>query len=215
MSCCWSPAARPASGSPQHAAVIAAAKAAGVARIVYTSLLRADTSQIVLAPEHKATEELLRSSGVAHTILRNGWYIENYTAQIGDYLARGAIVGAAGDGRIAAAARADYAAAAATVMTEDGHDGAIYELGGTAFTLKELAAEIAELSGTDVVYQDVTVAELTSILQGAGLDAGTAGFVAALDEATARGELDTTSTELTRLIGRPTTPLADVVRAAL
>ena len=199
----------------QHAAVIDAAKRAGVARIVYTSLLRADSSQIVLAPEHKATEQLLHSAGLPFTILRNGWYLENYTAQIADHLARGTIVGAAGEGRISAASRADFAAAAAAVLIEDGHENAVYELGGPAFTLKELAAEISELSGRTVVYQDVSVAELTGILSGAGLDAGTAGFVAALDEAIARGELYTASTELSRLIGRPTTPLADVVRAAL
>ena len=199
----------------QHAAVIDAAKRAGVARIVYTSLLRADSSQIVLAPEHKATEQLLHSAGLPFTILRNGWYLENYTAQIADHLARGTIVGAAGEGRISAATRADFAAAAAAVLIEDGHENAVYELGGPAFTLKELAAEISELSGRTVVYQDVSVAELTGILSGAGLDAGTAGFVAALDEAIARGELYTASTELSRLIGRPTTPLADAVRAAL
>jgi NAD(P)H dehydrogenase (quinone) len=199
----------------QHAAVIDAAKAAGVGRIVYTGLLRADTSQIVLAPEHKATEKLLRSSGVTYTILRNGWYIENYTAQIGDFLARGAIVGAVGDGRVAAAARADYAAAAAAAMIGAGHDDAVYELAGTAFTLKELAAEITAASGTEVVYRDVSVPELTAILTGAGLDDGVAAFVAALDEAAARGDLDSDSTDLARLIGRPLTPLADVVRAAL
>ncbi len=199
----------------QHTAVIEAAKAAGVGRIVYTSITRADTSQIVLAPEHKATEDLLRASGLAFTILRNDWYTENYTEQITDYLSRGAIVGAAGDGRIAAATRADYAAAAAVVMTEDGHSGATYELAGTPFTLKELAAEITEVSGSSVVYQDVTVSELVDVLKGAGLDEGTAGFVAALDEATARGDLDSDSDDLARLIGRPTTPLADAVRAAL
>ena len=200
----------------QHAAVVEAAKAAGISRVVYTSITRADTSTIVLAPEHLATEELLRGSGMAYTILRNDWYTENYTDQIGGYLARGAIVGAAGDGRVAAAPRADYAAAAAVVLTEEGHAGATYELAGQRpFTLKELAAAITEASGTTVVYQDVTVAELVDILKGAGLDEGTAGFVAALDEATARGELDSTSDDLARLIGRPTTPLADAVRAAL
>lgn len=199
----------------QHAAVIEAAKAAGVGRIVYTSLTRADTSRIVLAPEHNATEQLLRKSGLAFTILRNNWYTENYTDQIADYLTRGAIVGAVADGRIAAATRADYAAAAAVVMTEDGHSGTTYELAGTPFTLKELAAEITEISGTSVEYQDVSVAELVDILKGAGLDDGTAGYVAALDEAAARGDLDIDSNDLARLIGRPSTPLADAVHAAL
>ena len=199
----------------QHGAVIEAAKGAGVARIAYTSVLRADTSPVVLAPEHRGTEQVLQASGVPFTILRNGWYTENYAAQIGDYLARGAIVGAAGDGRVSAASRADYAAAAAAVLIGDGHDNAIYELGGPAFSLKELAAVLAELSGTDVVYRDLSVAELTEVLVGAGLDESTARFVAALDEAVARGDLYTDSSDLARLIGRPATPLADVIRTAL
>ncbi len=197
----------------QHETVIDAARAAGVTRIVYTSLLRADTTEIVLAPEHKATEELLVASGVSYTFLRNGWYIENYTAQLGQYQAQGAITAAAGDGRIAAASRADYAAAAAAALTGDGHENKIYELGGTAFTLTELAAIVSEVTGTPVGYHQVTGAELVAILTGAGLDEGTAGFVAALDEATARGDLDTDSTDLVRLIGRPSTPVAQVVRA--
>ncbi|RZT84973.1 NAD(P)H dehydrogenase (quinone) [Pseudonocardia sediminis] len=199
----------------QHGAVIDAAVAAGVGRIVYTSVLRADTTPLVLAPEHKATEELLRASGIPFTILRNGWYTENYTGRIGEYLSRGVIVGAAGDGRVAAATRADYAAAAVEALVGDGHAGAVYELAGAPFTLKELAAEIAAATGTEVVYSDVTVAELVGILQGAGLDEGTAGFVAALDEATARGDLDASDADLTRLIGRPATLLADAVRAAV
>jgi NAD(P)H dehydrogenase (quinone) len=199
----------------QHRAVIDAARGAGVKRIVYTSALRADVSPLDIAPDHRATEAALKASGVPYTILRNGWYTENYTAQIGDYLARGASVGAAGDGRVSAASRADYAAAAAAVLIEDGHDNAIYELGGPAFSLKELAAVIAELSGTDVVYRDLSVAELTEVLVGAGLDESTARFVAALDEAVARGDLYTDSSDLARLIGRPATPLADVIRTAL
>ncbi|GAA2006359.1 SDR family oxidoreductase [Nakamurella flavida] len=198
----------------QHTAVIRAAENAGVDRIVYTSLLRADTSPLVLAPEHKATEEILAASALPTTILRNGWYTENYTARLGEYLDRGVIVGATGDGLVAAATRADYAAAAAVVLTTDGHEGAVYELGGTPFTLTELAAVITEVAGRPVTHQDVSVAELRGILTGAGLDEGTAGFVAALDEATAQGALDTDSTDLARLIGRPTTPLADAVRAA-
>jgi NAD(P)H dehydrogenase (quinone) len=197
----------------QHAAVIDAAKQAGVDRVVYTSLLRADTSPIPLAPEHRATEEVLRSSGLPFTILRNGWYFENYTARIGEFTARGAIVGAAGDGRVSAAARADYAAAAAAVLVGDGHDGAVYELGGPAFTLAELAAAITEATGTTVTYTDLSADELSATLVAAGLDEATAGFVAALDEGIARGDLHTTSTDLVRLLGRPATPLADVLRA--
>jgi NAD(P)H dehydrogenase (quinone) len=200
---------------PQHRAVIDAAKAAGVTRIVYTSLLRADTSGLPLAPEHKATEELLRASGIPFTILRNSWYTENYTAQLPQYLQQGAITAAAGDGRIAAATRADYAAAAVAVLTGTGHENAVYELGGTPFTLSDLAGAVTEATGTKVIYNAVTTPELVTVLTGAGLDAGTAAFVAALDEGTARGDLDTTSTDLATLTGRPSTPLADAIKAAL
>ena len=165
--------------------------------------------------QERSTEELLRASGVPFTILRNDWYFENHTARLGEYLAQGAIVGATGDGRIAAAARADYAAAAAVVLTEDGHDGAIYELAGTSFTLKELAAVITDVTGTEVAFHDVTAEELKGILTGVGLDEGTASFVVSLDEATARGELDIVSDDLVRLIGRPASTLADAVRAQL
>jgi len=200
---------------PQHAAVIDAAKAAGVRRIVYTSILRADTTTIALAPDHKATEELIRASGIPFTMLRNGWYTENYTAQIGQYLAQGSITSATDDAPVAAATRADYAAVAAAAMTGEGHAGAVYELGGTPFTMTDLAANITEATGTSVVHHQVSAAELTAILASVGLDEGTAQFVAGLDVATARGELDTSSDDLTRLLGRPSTPLADAVRAAV
>ncbi|WP_326643853.1 hypothetical protein OG884_08540 [Streptosporangium sp. NBC_01755] len=156
---------------------------------------------------------MLRESGVPFTLLRNGWYTENYTGQLGQYLERGEILGAVGDGRIAAATRADYAAAAAAVLTDEGHDNAVYELGGTPFTMEELAATITEVTGTKVVYRDITVPELAGVLQSAGLDEGTAHFVASLDEATARGDLDTPGDDLGRLIGRPGTSPADAVRA--
>jgi NAD(P)H dehydrogenase (quinone) len=199
---------------PQHGAVIDAARSAGVQRIAYTSILRADTTQIVLAPEHKATEELLVASGLNYTFLRNSWYLENYTVQLAQYLAQGSITAAAGQGRIAAATRADYAAAAAAALTAADPDNKIYELGGTAFTLAELAGVVSDLTGTPVSYHSVSAPELVAILTGTGLGAETAGFVAALDEAIARGDLDTSSGDLERLIGRPSTPLVEAVRAA-
>lgn len=199
----------------QHSAVVDAALGAGVRRIAYTSALRADTTQLGVAPEHKATEALIRGSGLPFTFLRNGWYTENYTAQLGQYLGHGAIVGATQNAPVAAATRADYAAAAAAVLTGDGHENAIYELGGTPFTMTDLAAAITDATGTPVSYRDVPVAELVTILQAAGLDEATAQFVAGLDVAIARGDLDTPSRDLTHLIGRPPTPLADAVRAAV
>ncbi|MCE3550618.1 SDR family oxidoreductase [Pseudonocardia sp. RS11V-5] len=199
----------------QHGNVIDAAKEAGVALIAYTSISRADSTGSPLAPEHKATEELLAASGVPHTLLRNNWYVENYTVQLADHLSGGAIVAAAGDGRVAMAARRDYAEAAAVVLTGEGHAGKTYELAGAPFTFKELAATITEVGGREVEYRPVGAAELTAVLTGAGLDEGTAGFVVALDESIARGDLDIESSDLAELLGRPLTPVADVVRAAL
>jgi NAD(P)H dehydrogenase (quinone) len=200
----------------QHTNVIDAAKGAGVSRVVYTSAPRADTTELVLAPEHKATEEALRASGVAFTILRNGWYIENYLGQLEQYKATGEIVGAAGDGLVSGAPRADFAAAAASALVQPGHENAVYELGGApAFTMTDLAAALSEATGTTIVYRDVTPDELTAILEGVGLDAGTAGFVTALDVATKRGDLFVDSGDLQRLLGRESTPLAEVVAAAV
>ncbi|CAD5991595.1 SDR family oxidoreductase [Agreia sp. COWG] len=199
----------------QHANVIEAAKTTGVSRIAYTSVLRADTSELVLAPEHKATEELLRASGIAFTLLRNGWYIENYLGQIEQQKAAGEIVGAAGDQPISAATRADFAAAAVATLVGEGHENAIYELGGTPFTMSDVAAALSQATGTNIVYRDVTPDELAAGLQAVGLDAGTAGFVAALDVASKRGDLYTESRDLETLIGRPSTPLAEAVAAAV
>ncbi|MGW1448703.1 SDR family oxidoreductase [Micromonospora sp. NPDC002411] len=199
---------------PQHTAVIDAAKLAGVERLVYTSILKADTTTNPLALEHKATEEVLAASGLTYTVLRNGWYTENYTDQLPQYLGSGTILGATGGSKISAATRADYAAAAVAALTREEAGNAVYELGGTSFTFDELAEAVTEVTGTPVAHRDLSAAELASALENVGLDAGTAGFVAALDDSIAIGELVTDSDDLSRLIGRPSTPLRDAIRAA-
>lgn len=200
----------------QHSAVIAAAKAAGVREIVYTSLLHADRSPLSLAGEHVETERALAASGIAHTILRNGWYSENYTGSIAPALAHGAFVGAAGQGRISGAARADYAEAAAVVLAGQGHAGKVYELAGdSAWTLADLAAEISAQTGRDIPYVDLSEADYAAALVGAGLPEGLAAAIASWDVGASQGALYDESRALSALIGRPTTPLADVVRAAL
>ncbi|MEH1013262.1 SDR family oxidoreductase [Micromonospora sp. CPCC 206060] len=200
----------------QHRNVIDAAVRAGVRLLAYTSLLRADTSTLPLAPEHKATEELIRASGLPFSLLRNGWYTENYTGNLAGTLAHGAVLGSAGTGRISAATRADYAAAAVTVLTGEGHENTVYELGGDqAFTLADLADEIARQTGTDVVYRDLPVEEFTAALVAAGLPEPYAAMLAACDLGIAEGELATDRDDLRRLAGRPTTSLADAVAVAL
>jgi NAD(P)H dehydrogenase (quinone) len=199
----------------QHANVVNAAKAVGVGFIAYTSVLAADTTELILAPEHKATEELIRASGLEFTFLRNGWYTENYVQTVATARQTGAVVAAAGDGRVASAARADYAAAAAAVLSSAGHEGRTYELSGDyAWDFKELATAITEIAGREVVYQPVTAPELVEVLTTAGLDQGTAGFLAALDADTQAGLLATVTGELSGLIGRPTTPLLQALRSA-
>ena len=199
----------------QHRAVINAAASISPELITYTSIIHADTNPISLAESHRQTERMIAAAGLSYAILRNSWYIENYTDRISQFVAQGEIIGAAGDTPFAGATRADYADAATTVLLHDGHTGATYELGGTPFTMTDLAAAITDASGTRVTYRNVSSAELLTALQSAGIPDGYAQVLVALDEATARGELDTDSGDLQRLLGRPTTPLADVVKRAL
>lgn len=201
---------------PQHRAVIDAAAAAGVGLLAYTSLLRADSSPLALAGEHRQTEALLAASGLPHVVLRNGWYTENYLAAMPAALQHGVLLGSAGAGRIASAARADYAAAAAAVLSSDGHAGKVYELAGDdAYTLDQLAADISRQSGQPLRYQDLPQADYEAALLQAGLPAGLASLLADSDAAAARGGLDSDRHDLSELIGRPTTPLATLVQAAL
>ena len=201
---------------PQHRAVIAAARAAGVKRIAYTSILRADATPIVLADEHKATEALIKASGLAYTLLRNGWYTENYAGGIHGAVASGALIGSAGQGRISAAARADYAEAAAVVLTTDGHANQTYELAGdTAFTLADLAAEISQRAGKTIPYNDLPEAEYAKILESLGLPAAFAAILAQSDVGAAQGGLYDDGHKLSALIGRPTTPISALVASLL
>lgn len=200
----------------QHRNLIAAAKTAGVGRVVYTSLLHADRSTLGLAPEHVETEAMLQDSGLVVTLLRNGWYTENYTASAGSAVAHGALIGSAGQGRIASAARADFADAAVVVLTTPGHEGKVYELAGdSAYTLAELAAEISRQTGKDIPYMDLPPADYTAALTAAGVPAPWPDALPSIDLEVAKGALFDDGRTLSKLIGRPTTLLADSVAAAL
>jgi NAD(P)H dehydrogenase (quinone) len=200
----------------QHTAVISAADAADVGHIVYTSLVHADTSGNPLAPEHAATERALAESGLPHAVARNSFYLEVYTARLGEFVERGEILGAAGEGRVAGATRADFAEAAVSLLSGDIADQVgVHELGGPGFTMAELAEAVTEVTGTTVRYRDLAPDELVAALTGNGAPEATAEFVAALDSSIARGELDTPPDALTRLLGRAPTSLVDAVRAAV
>lgn len=200
----------------QHANVINAAKQAGVKWIVYTSVLRADTSTLSLAAEHLLTEGALKASGVPYTILRNGWYTENYTGSISGAIAAGALIGSAGDGKIASAARADYAEAAVVVLTSEGNVGKVYELAGDEFyTLADLAAEVSRQTGKNIPYNNLPEAEYANILKSFNLPEGLALAIAGWDVSASKNDLFDDVHQLSQLIGRPTTPLAKVVADAL
>ncbi|HDR2463733.1 SDR family oxidoreductase [Enterobacter ludwigii] len=200
----------------QHQNVINAAKAAGVKFIAYTSLLHADKSPLGLHVEHVATEKALAESGIPYALLRNGWYTENYLASAPPALEHGVFIGAAGEGKIASATRADYAAAAAKVISGDGHAGNVYELAGDhAWTLSELAAELSKQSGKNVAYQNMSEADFAAALKGVGLPAGLADMLADSDVGASKGGLFDDSHTLSKLIGRPTTPLSESIKAIL
>ncbi|WP_312053033.1 SDR family oxidoreductase [Pantoea brenneri] len=200
----------------QHKAVIEAARTAGVSFIAYTSLLHADRSPLGLGVEHRATEALLQASGIPFALLRNGWYSENYAASIAPALEHHAFIGAAGEGRIASAARQDYADAAAEVLTRDNQAGKVYELAGDdSYTLAQFAAEIAAQSGKKVDYVNLSQQEFAAALKAAGLPEGLAEMLADSDAGAEQGGLFDDSHQLSQLIGRPTTPYQDVIGAAL
>ncbi|MGW7695075.1 NmrA family NAD(P)-binding protein [Streptomyces asiaticus] len=199
-----------------HTRAIDAAARAGAELIAYTSTLNAHTASMILADAHARTERYLRDSGVPGVVLRNGWYLENYTSQIPLYLRSGVVPGSAGAGRVSAASRRDYAEAAATVLTAEGHAGSVYELGGdTAFSLAELAAALSAATGQEVVYGDLPAERFRGALLDAGLPAELAGVLADSDLGLKRGELFTDSSDLSRLIGRPTATLTDALTGAL
>ncbi|MFC9429898.1 SDR family oxidoreductase [Streptomyces sp. NPDC056987] len=201
---------------PQHTAVIEAAKAAGVAQLAYTGVLGGPDADFDLAAEHKVTEQLILDSGLPYTFLRHGWYTENYTENLAPVLEHNAVVAAAGEGRLSAATRADYAAADAAVLTGDGHLNKVYELSGdTAWSFAEYAAELSRQTGRTIAYNNVPADVMLGILTGAGLPEPFAAILVDVDGAIGRGLLAGTSGDLARLAGRPTTPLADAVAEAL
>ena len=200
---------------PQHRAAIDAAKKAGVGLLAYTSILRADTSPLPLAAEHKATEALIQASGIPSVVLRNGWYSENYLASVPAALQYGVLLGSAGEGHIASAARLDYAEAAAAVLTKSNQAGLVYELAGDeSYTLAEFAQEIARQFGKNVAYQNLPEAEFKVALVNAGLPEGIATLLSESDVGASKGGLFDDSRQLNQLIGRPTTPIATQVKLA-
>ncbi|UZE14285.1 SDR family oxidoreductase [Pseudomonas sp. B21-053] len=200
----------------QHRAVIDAAKSSGVQLLAYTSMLHADKSTLGLAVEHRDTERALVESGLNYVLLRNGWYSENYTVSVPPAVEHGAIIGSAQEGRISSAARKDYADAAAVVLTSEGQAGKVYELAGDeSYSLSELATEVAKQSGKTVVYNDLPQEQYKAVLIGLGLPEEFAGLLADSDAAAAKGDLFDDSRQLSELLGRPTTPIAQSVSAAL
>ena len=200
----------------QHENVIKASKEAGVKQIIYTSILRADSSTISLAAEHLQTEKILKESEIPFTLLRNGWYTENYTGSIPGAIAGGAFIGSAGDGKISSASRADFGEAAAVVLTSEGHEGKAYELAGDhSYTLSEFAAEISKQAGKNIPYHNLPEKEYSNALKGFGLPDTIASGIASWDVSASKGDLYSDDRTLSNLIGHPTTPMSDSVKAII
>lgn len=200
----------------QHENVVNAAKDAGVGLLVYTSLLHGDTSTLTLAPEHLGTEALIKGSGLSFTLLRNGWYTENYTASVPGAVQAGAFIGCAGEGKISSAARTDYAEAAAVVLSTGGHEGKVYELAGDeAYTLTDLAAKLSDLTGQSIPYTDLPEEEYAKALEQIGLPAVVAQAFASYDKSASNGDLFDDGKQLSSLIERPTTSLETSIKAVL
>jgi len=196
----------------QHQAVIDAATKVGVSQLVYTSAPQADTSELVVVPEHKATEAALRTSGLTYTILRNGWYNENFQPAIEQAVRTGSFAGSAGSGRVASAARKDFADAAVAVLTGPNHADATYELSGdSAWTYADLAATLSDVTGREVTYQDLSPQEHVALLVSVGLPQSLAEFVVTVEQGTKAGWLGEVTSGLSDLIGRPSTPMRDTV----
>ncbi|MCW2818958.1 MAG: NmrA family protein, partial [Marmoricola sp.] len=171
----------------QHRAVVDAAAAAGVAHLAYTSAPAADDTTLVLAPEHAATEEIIRASGLPFTFLRNGWYTENYRQAFDQAAATGVVLDSVGEGRVASAPRQEYAEAAAVVLLAASRGeqagGTVLELSGDrAWSFEELVAAFAETLGRDVERRPLSPEDHRRALVEVGLDEGTAGFEVALDQ---------------------------------
>ncbi|MFP8816341.1 SDR family oxidoreductase [Acinetobacter johnsonii] len=202
--------------TPQHQAVIDAAKVAGVPYLAYTSLLRTDTSPLGLAQEHRETEKLIQDSGITYTFLRNNWYSENYLAGVAHTIEIGTLFGAAQDGRISSASRIDYAEAAAKVLTSTGHENKTYELAGSeSFSLSDLATFIGQAVNKDIIYQNLSAEEYTQGLTQAGLPAGLVDVIVDADIQTIQGAMYSDSKDLEQLIGHKTTSIQDAIKAAL
>jgi NAD(P)H dehydrogenase (quinone) len=209
-------AVQPGKRLAQHMAVIDAARQAGVRLIAYTSILRADSSRLVLAAEHKATEQYLKDSGMDFLLLRNGWYLENDTGALAGVVAMGKVIGSARQGRLASASRADFADAAVAVLTQPGHANKTYELAGDqSFSMSEFAEEVSKQAGRPVVYEDLPAGDFAAALANFGLPQMFVDVVVDASVRTSEGELDSSSHDLSALIGRPTTPLSDAIKQAL
>ncbi|HMO11938.1 MAG TPA: NAD(P)H-binding protein, partial [Actinotalea sp.] len=197
----------------QHASVVEAAGAAGVARLLYTSIAHADTSELAMAPDHRATEQLVAGSGLAFTVARHNWYTENYEQSFAQAAATGVVVTSTGSGRVASASRADYAAALAVLALDDSTPPVVEVAGDVAWSFDEFAEAASQVAGRAVVHRAVGPEEHAAMLAGAGLDEHLAGFLVALDAGIARGDLADATGEVSRLTGRPSTPLVETMRS--
>ena len=201
----------------QHQAVIEAVKGSDVSLLAYTSILKADSSPMMLAQEHKLTEQAIHAAKIPAVILRNGWYNENLSQNLAGVLQSGVVASAAQDGRFSSASRADYAQAAANVLTSpQSQAGKIYELAGDAsFSQQEFADDVSKQSKQTIQYMNLSEKDLAQALVGHGLPEGLADVLADSDVQAKEGWLFDDGGALSALIGRNTTSISQSIKEAL
>ena len=199
----------------QHRDAVAAAERAGVKFIAYTSLVNATESKNLFAPTHQATEEAILKTGIPYSFLRNNWYLENEIPGIQGVLAGAPWVTSAGDGRVGWALQQDYAEAAATVLSGNGHENKIYELSGKSLTQEEFVSLLGSVLGKEVTVQQVDDTTYADIMKNAGIPDFVIPILVDIQKSIREGTLDFESNDFEKVLGRPATPIKEALTQIL
>lgn len=198
----------------QHKAAIEAAQKASVQRIFYTSMPKAETSAIIFAPEHAASEAAIKSSGLAYTIFRNGWYMENLFMSLPQIVSSGQWYTSAGDGRTGYIAREDIARAIAAGIAHPVAENITYNLNGdVGHSNHDIAALVSDITAKQIDVINLNDEQLLNGMLATGVPANFAPFLVSTNAATRAGDLDRISDDAANLSGHPLTTLKAFLEA--
>ena len=197
----------------QHLAAVAAAQAAGVGHIVYTSMPNPEGSAVTFAGDHLGTENAVKATGIPYTILRNAWYQENLFMSLPSALASGQWYSANGDGKIGHVARADCARAAAAVLFDPPVNQTLTLTGPQTFTTAEVADLVSEVTGKPIQVIGVSDEQLAGGLKHAGLPDALIPMLVSFDTNTRQGGFDIVTDAVEKLTGRAPVTLRGFLEA--